>query len=243
MSYGLRTLALGNIGEASEAQMRRAICLTVALAAAVAASPAHLRATGDQRQSNSFDDDRWRDDRRDDHDDHRDHGGNARDDAQQVVTVAFGVGLNTGQLGEPNHHLLPEEIVVKKGGVVNFVVAGFHQIFVYNPGVRPRDVLENAPVFDPMNVGTLYINYGFPGDPMNPILYYAGINPGFTSPPPPAPPLPPPNPAGPPSLPFLSNAFNRVEPVAFLETGRYLVICNINPHFLDGMWAWVRVVK
>ena len=34
---------------------------------------------------------------------------------------------------------------------------------------------------------------------------------------------------------------NRVESVSFTEPGTYLVICNIRGHFLDGMFAVVKV--
>lgn len=137
------------------------------------------------------------------------------------VTVAFGVGLNTAQPGNTvNHHVLPRTIHVRKGGVVNFSVAGFHQIFVYNPGTTPQDVLNAAPPFP----GPLFINFMTN-------LYYTGINPAN-----PANPLganlgTPLNPTN------VSGQVNRVEQVAFLESGLYLVICNVNPHFRDGMWA------
>jgi plastocyanin len=36
---------------------------------------------------------------------------------------------------------------------------------------------------------------------------------------------------------------NRIESVAFTEPGTYLVICNVTPHFLDGMYAWVKVTR
>lgn len=39
----------------------------------------------------------------------------------------------------------------------------------------------------------------------------------------------------------VSLAQNRVEPVAFLNPGRYLVICAVLPHFNDGMNAIVEV--
>ena len=39
-----------------------------------------------------------------------------------------------------------------------------------------------------------------------------------------------------------TNSFNRSEPVAFLEAGTYLVICNVRPHLLDGMYAYVKVL-
>jgi hypothetical protein len=60
-------------------------------------------------------------------------------------------------------------------------------------------------------------------------IYYRGINPG----------------GGPPQTPSTgnpTNSFNRSEPVAFLEAGTYLVICNVRPHLLDGMYAHVKVL-
>src|ERR1700737_4499727 len=58
------------------------------------------------------------------------------------VTVAFGAGLNTLPPGNPaNHHVIPRQIRIKTGGVVNFVVAGFHQVFVYLPGRTPDDIV------------------------------------------------------------------------------------------------------
>jgi plastocyanin len=165
-------------------------------------------------------------------DQHRGHG----QDKGQSVTVSFGAGLNSAAAA--NHHVLPRTIEVDKGGVVNFAVSGFHQIFVYQPGVTPDDVLAAAapfpPVGRPPTPQELYINYGLPLDPANPILMYVGLNPGF-------PPNPPLNPLQPPNAPMFSAAFNRVESVVFQERGRYLVICNINPHFRDGMYAWVTV--
>jgi plastocyanin len=134
------------------------------------------------------------------------------------VTVSFGVGLNTAGLppNPANHHVLPKTIEVQTGGVVNFAVAGFHQIFVYNPGKSPRDVVPNA------NPAALFI-----GDLTD--LYYQGILPAGGPPP------------GIPATTNPSNAVNRIESVSFLKPGRYLVICNVAPHFADGMWAWVRV--
>ena len=142
---------------------------------------------------------------------------------RESVTVAFGAGLNTAQQGNPaNHHVLPKVIRVKEGGVVNFVVSGFHQIFVYKPGTQPEDLV--VPAFPP----NLFIN-----DFNN--LYYLGINPGPNPPPNPLPPGVPPLPAG------TSNAENRVESVSFSTRGTYLVICNVTPLFNDGMYALVKV--
>jgi hypothetical protein len=143
----------------------------------------------------------------------------ADDGAPSIVTVSFGVGLNTAiPNNPPNHHVLPKIIRVKKGGVVNFVVAGLHQIYVYQSGVRRNDILVPSTGF-------------FVSDPavINPLrFYYQGIIPA----------------GGPLALPVTtnpSNAVNRVESVAFLEKGTYLVICNVRGHLLDGMFAYVKV--
>ena len=39
------------------------------------------------------------------------------------------------------------------------------------------------------------------------------------------------------------NGENRMEAVSFPEPGAYLVICNVNPHFRDGMYAYVKVTN
>jgi plastocyanin len=131
-------------------------------------------------------------------------------------TVSFGAGLNTAQPGNSaNHHVLPGMIHVQAGGVVNFNVAGFHQIYVYNPGKRPEDVHPADPtaLFMDDKVG----------------LYYEGLKTGGGPPP------------GIPVTTNPSNAANRLESVSFSKPGTYLVICNVAPHFADGMWAWIHV--
>ena len=149
------------------------------------------------------------------------------DDAnKESVTVSFGAGLNTA--GAANHHVLPDVIKVRAGGVVNFVVGGFHQIFVYNPGVKPEDLI--VPPLPGQPGGNLFIN-----DLRN--LYYHGINPANAATPTGANPASPPNNSN-----IRTNTQNRTESVAFTTPGVYLVICNVNPHFQDGMIAWVRVL-
>jgi plastocyanin len=162
----------------------------------------------------------------DDHDDHDRNG--------KIVTVAFGAGLNTAQPGNAqNHHILPEEIKVKVGDVVNFVVAGLHVIRVYDRGVRLHDVKAQIP--DECEVNPVPPTC-FPGGPVPVIptfdlaIYYNGLNSIPPALPPPVPPFAP-----------VSLAQNRVEPVSFLKPGRFLVICAVLPHFNDKMYAWVRV--
>jgi plastocyanin len=140
------------------------------------------------------------------------------------VTVAFGAGLNTAPTSPANHHVLPKTIDVKTGGVVNFAVAGFHQIFVYKPGIEPEDiVVPPFPVAGAPPRTNLFINHDLAN------LYYLGINPAGGPPPATAATSEP------------SNASNRIESVVFSEPGTYLVICNVTPHFRNGMFAFVRV--
>jgi hypothetical protein len=149
--------------------------------------------------------------------------------ALQSEPVAFGRGLNTAQAGNVvNHVILPDEIQLKLGGVVHFLVAGFHQVVVYKPGTEPEDI-------DVPPAGTTFIN-----DATN--RFYQGIDPAG-------------GPLGTPGTTNPSNAQNRLESVSFpasvgtgtppseqAEPGVYLVICNVRGHFLDGMFAFVRVV-
>jgi hypothetical protein len=157
----------------------------------------------------------------------------AHDNHRSSVNVSFGRGLNTAQPGNPvNHVILPQQIKVAKGGVVDFGVGGFHDIIIFNPGVTLDDLLDAGggvlPTFGPV--------YVFQPDPTLPLnvpslegrVYYRGLNPAG-------------GPAATPVQPDPSNTMNRREPVAFLEAGTYLVICNIRPHLLDGMYAYVKV--
>ena len=132
------------------------------------------------------------------------------------VTVAFGAGLNTAQPGNPaNHHVLPKVIEIKAGGVVNFAVAGFHQITVYEDGIQAGDIA--------VPLSGLYVN-DLTG------VWYMGIVPAG-------------GPMNTPATISPSNAVNRVESVTFAEPGVYLVICNIRTHFTDGMYAYIRVSR
>jgi plastocyanin len=166
-------------------------------------------------------------------------------DGRDVVTVAFGAGLNTAQPGNPeNHHILPDAIRVEVGDVVTFLLSGLHVIRVYDDGVRLRDVKLTIP--DECEVNPLpgetplpQCSLGAPpgGVPVIPpgglAVYYEGINPLAPAPPPP--------PAGPPPFAVPSTAPNRTESISFLVPGRYLVICAILPHFNDEMYAWIEV--
>lgn len=161
----------------------------------------------------------------DDHDDNR----------RSNVAASFGRGLNTAQQGNPVGHIaLPNEIKVKVGGVVDFGVSGFHDIVIFKPGFKLQDLIDagggqyplTPPVFviPPNPTVPLPANVAFLADK----IYYRGINPAGG----PLTTAPADNP---------DNDSNRREPVAFLEKGTYLVICNVRPHLLDGMYAYVKV--
>ncbi len=154
---------------------------------------------------------------------------------QSTTSATFGRGLNTAQPGNPvNHVILPTEIRVKAGGVVDFTVAGFHDIIIFKPGFTLEHLMQvgggqlplTPPIFvlPPDPATALPVNLAMLADR----IYYRGINP-----------------AGGPLATAVTgnpaNGSNRSEPVAFLEKGTYLVICNIRPHLLDGMYAYVKV--
>lgn len=146
------------------------------------------------------------------------------------ITVAFGAGLNTAQPGNVlNHHILPQEFTVRitrakkldgtkvfVPATVNFIVSGFHWVWVYNSGVKLSEVKANIPATG------LLVNYDVG-------VFAKGVNPGT----PPAFADANVNPSG---------VSNRTDSFGFTTPGRYLVICNVRPHLLDGMYAWVNVV-
>jgi len=166
--------------------------------------------------------------------------GMADDDERQSVTVAFGRGLNTAQVGNVvNHAILPNDIKINQGGVVHFLVAGFHEPVVFVPNVS-LDTIRNI-----ANSGTSTFIF----DPTKPAptgVFYFGINPAGG----------PLNTAATPVVPgdTRSNAQNRVESVGFpaakgtgnppspiAEPGVYLVICNVRQHFQSGQFGFVEV--
>jgi hypothetical protein len=154
----------------------------------------------------------------------------AKDKIPGSIRVAFGAGLNTAQPGNtPNHHIIPQEFTVQitkakklDGTVVfvpatvNFIVSGFHWPWVYNAGVTLDTVKAHIPA-----AGT-FVNYDvdvfakgvFPGTP--PAFADISVNP--------------------------SGVMNRTDSFGFSTPGRYLVICNVRGHFIDGMYAWINVV-
>lgn len=51
---------------------------------------------------------------------------------------------NLGAPGIPNgHQLIPNEVKIKAGGTVNFIIGGFHLVLVYDDGTQPGDINPN----------------------------------------------------------------------------------------------------
>ncbi len=113
-----------------------------------------------------------------------------------------------------NHHeLTPMTVSIEAGGSVNFIIAGLHLVEVHADGTQPGDI--NTTLLIPPPPGVMLpplIN-----DPHRRI--YRGPDPR-------------------PLLPTL----DRVEVVHFANPGTYLVICSVLPHFIDGMFGFVRVL-
>ena len=128
--------------------------------------------------------------------------------------VVFGGGLNTNQPGNRlNHVVLPQEIKIKAGGVVDFAVAGFHDIVIFKPGFTLANLIEagngqypsTPPVFviPPDPATALPPALAFLGES----IYYRGLNPAG-------------GPLQTPVSPNPSNVFNRSEPSSSSSAGR-----------------------
>jgi plastocyanin len=154
--------------------------------------------------------------------------------AQGNATVSFG----QWQTGPPelnrfpdlsprdrnNHQLIPNEVTIKAGGSVNFIIGGFHNPIVYDDETQPGDIKTEVGVNTANTRGPLPSPpAALIDDPTNRI--YRGLDPSL-------------QPLG------LSGQFgqDRVEVVFFPKPGTYLVICGVRGHFVtDGMFGFVHV--
>jgi plastocyanin len=154
-----------------------------------------------------------------------------------TATVSFGAwasGVNrfpnrgaAAGLANNVHALIPNEVQIKAGGTVNFIIAGFHLLVVYDDGTKPGDIntaLTVPPTTQPVPP---LIN-----DPANRV--YLGIDPSVL------PFLQGPTQPGP-MGPFQPVLQDRVEVVHFPNPGTFLVICGVLPHFDEGMVGYVKV--
>lgn len=65
------------------------------------------------------------------------------------ATVSFGAWMTTPPLDRfpnvspppANHHVLvPQVARIRAGGTVNFIIAGLHQVLIYDDGTKPEDI-------------------------------------------------------------------------------------------------------
>lgn len=139
------------------------------------------------------------------------------------ATVSFGAWISSPPHDRfPNisntrtsnvHAVIPEVAKIKAGGTVNFIIAGFHQVIVYDDGTQPGDIdtSNTIPLTNPLPPPSpLLIN-----DPNGRI--YRGPDPS-------------------------TQGADRVEVVHFAEPGTYLVICGVLPHFQSSMLGYVKVL-
>jgi plastocyanin len=139
------------------------------------------------------------------------------------ATVSFGQWMSSPPLdrypdfgGSPTtnvHAMTPNMVTIRAGGSVNFIVSGLHNIAIYDDGVQPADI--NVALTTPTTS---------PTPPVLPIIndpnrrIYRGVDPTL-------------------------QTRDRVEVVNFGAPGTYLVICGVLPHFMDGMYGYVRVLR
>ncbi len=149
------------------------------------------------------------------------------------ATVSFGYfpadsTVDRMQVANPGnrngHQMIPNQVTIRAGGMVNFIIAGNHQLAVYDDGVQPRDI--NADLVLPPPLNSLI------DDPNRRI--YRGTSPTAV----------PANFFGPgvPAAAIPAPPQDRIEVVSFPRPGVYLVICAVRSHFLGGMYGWVIVV-
>ena len=106
---------------------------------------------------------------------------------------------NDDQSFRASDTITPGAVSVSSGDTVDFIIAGFHQVAIYDVGTKPRDIEINGP--GPfVNDGNNRLAIGATPPP--------GVDFSWTPP-------------GP---------------------GRYLIICDVAPHFEEArMFGWVNV--
>ncbi|MBA3440505.1 MAG: hypothetical protein H0T92_11610 [Pyrinomonadaceae bacterium] len=97
---------------------------------------------------------------------------------------------------------------------MNFIIAGLHQVLIYDDGTKPEDI--NTSLIAPP-----------PPPPLPQVPLIADPNRRIYRGPDPR---------------VLLPVIDRVEVVHFAEPGTYLVICGVLPHFQEGMYGYVKVL-
>ena len=122
------------------------------------------------------------------------------------------------------HQMIPNQVTIRAGGMVNFIIAGNHQIVVYDDGIQPSNINADLVLPPPLN--------GLIDDPNGRV--YRGLSPAAV----------PANFFGPnvPAAAIPAAPQDRIEAVSFPRVGVYLVICAVRSHFLGGMYGYVIAV-
>jgi plastocyanin len=111
------------------------------------------------------------------------------------------------------HLLTPNFPTIKAGGSVNFIIAGLHNVQIFEPGIKPEDV--NTGLVTPMTGPAPFTGLPIINDPVGRI--YRGPDPSL--------------------LPL-----DRTEVVQLTEPGTYLVICGFLFHFQGNMFGHIKVL-
>jgi len=111
------------------------------------------------------------------------------------------------------HFITPNEVKIKAGGGVSFIISGLHNVQVFADGMQPGDI--NISLTTPMTGPAPFTGLPIINDPNGRL--YRGPDPSL--------------------LPL-----DRVETVNFPHPGVYLVICGFLFHFQDLMHGYVRVL-
>ncbi len=132
-----------------------------------------------------------------------------------------------------NDTLIPDNVTIKAGGAVNFIISGGHVVTVYDDGTKPEDI--DTTVTEPATRCPITAG-GVINDPTDRIYRgpcFVGVSPAqppiFTV-----------------TAPFLRR--DGVEVVTFSKPGTYLVICARKNHFINSttgefqMFGFVKVL-
>jgi len=122
------------------------------------------------------------------------------------------------------HQMIPNQVTIRAGGMVNFIIAGNHQVVVYDDGIQASNISADLVLPPPLN--------NLIDDPNGRV--YRGMSPAAV----------PANFFGPgvPAAAIPAPPQDRIETVSFPKPGTYLVICGVRSHFVGGMFGYVIVV-
>jgi plastocyanin len=130
-----------------------------------------------------------------------------------VEDVGSGFPIGHDQSGHAEDSIHPQNVVIDSGGTVTFNAHEIHQVAIYQPGKAPSDVNTSSLIAMPASCGPLP---AFRIDDPVGRIPINGLNP--------------------------VGCGDRTYTHTFSTPGKYLVICEVLPHFQNlKMYAWVTV--